>query len=84
MALWMARELPPADGADTERSADAFKELYKRYCAHARHTGPPHWRPVLLMMQRHRLVDGLAPKAKTLDGWRLGPLMEGALHPPSL
>ena len=71
----MVNTLPPAERDDSDRSADAFKELYKRYCAHARHTAPPHWRPVLLMMQRHRLVEGLVPKAKSLDGWRPGPLL---------
>ena len=75
MALWMVNTLPPAERDDSDRSADAFKELYRRYCAHARHTAPPHWRPVLLMMQRHRLVEGLVPKAKSLDGWRPGPLL---------
>ena len=75
MALWMVNTLPPAERDDSDRSADAFKELYRRYCAHARHTAPPHWRPVLLMMQRHHLVEGLVPKAKSLDGWRPGPLL---------
>ena len=75
VALWMVDALPQADRDAADRSADAFKELYRRYCAHARHTAPPHWRPVLLMMQRHRLVEGLVPKAKSLDGWRPGPLL---------
>jgi hypothetical protein len=75
VALWMVDVLPPAERDDTDRSADAFKELYRRYCADARHTAPPHWRPVLLMMQRHRLVEGLVPQAKSLDGWRHGPLL---------
>ena len=34
-----------------------------------------HWRPVLLAMQKHRLVEGLDPKAKALDGGRPGPLL---------
>ena len=78
MALWMVDTLPPAERDDSCWSADAFKEVYSHYCAHARHTAPPHWRPVLLMMQRHRLVEGLVPKAKSLDGWRPGPLLREA------
>ena len=91
MALWLLRCSPDgveeASDAGTEGievrdaagaaglSGKAFADLYKKYCAFARHEQPPHWRPVLLMMQKHRLVEGLDPKAKVLDGWRAGPLL---------
>jgi hypothetical protein len=63
----------------TQRTADGFKQLYKSFCQARAHVAPPMWRPVMLMMGRHRLLAGVRPKAKSHDGWDWGPLLLDAL-----
>lgn len=63
----------------TPRTADGFKHLYKAFCQARAHVAPPMWRPVMLMMGRHRLLAGVRPKAKSQDGWDWGPLLLDAL-----
>jgi hypothetical protein len=58
--------------------------MYKSFCQVRAHVAPPMWRPVMLMMGRHRLLAGVRPKAKSQDGWDWGPLLIDALPPGAL
>lgn len=61
------------------RTAEGFKQLYKAFCQARGHVAPPMWRPVMVMMLRHRLLAGFKPKAKSQEGWRWGALLVAVL-----
>jgi len=77
MARWMLEHVAAVELAGPRSAAD-FKALYKRYLESVRHLSPPHWKAVLLMMMRHRLLSGVSPKAKSLDGWEVASWYEAA------
>ena len=77
LGLWLARTLPRGE-LKGPHDAARFAELYREYRQHAAHVAPPHWKAVLLMMVRHRLVCGISAKGKTLDGWAASPLLLAA------
>lgn len=68
----------------TPRTAEGFKQLYKSFCQARNHVAPPMWRPVMIMMARHRLLVDVKPKAKSQDGWDWGPLLVAVVSPQLL